>query len=130
MGFFKDFFWNYLAYARRKLKSFHQNLLTWRKKQILSHQKSLRVTWKRIKGINFWSYIKSSQWEVKYMRNRNSSLGKCSWQHCSIIFFKMFPNCATCRVYMCLPSAPWDESELSSQEREGTLCISDSLCLN
>lgn len=61
---------------------------------------------------------------------RNSCLGKCSWQHPTIIFLKTFPNCAICRVYMYLPSAPWDESELSSQEREGTMCISDSLCLN
>lgn len=36
-----------------------------KKPQILSYQKSLHVTWKRIKGINFWAYIKSSQWVVK-----------------------------------------------------------------
>lgn len=130
MGVFKDFFWNYLAYAWCKLKSVHQNLLTWRKKTDFSYQRSLHVTWKRIKGINFWSYLKSSQREVRHMSNKNSSLGKCSWQHPSLIFF-LKPCQTVLHVgYMCLPSALWDESELSSQGWEGAICISDSLCLN
>lgn len=64
------------------------------------------------------------------MGNRNSGPGKCSFKHHSIVLLKTFTNCDACRIYMYLPSAPWAESKLSSQEWEGTICIIDFLCLN